>query len=63
MKFGDVTPVFKKDEKVLKENYRPICTLSPVSKVFERILCEQINVFMSDKLSDNLYGVRNGYST
>ena len=49
MKYGDVTPAFKKDEKVFKENYRPICTLSPLSKVFERILCEQINVFMSDK--------------
>ena len=33
MKFGDVTPVFKKDEKVLKENYRPICDRSPLSKV------------------------------
>ena len=43
MKLGDITPVFKDDEKVYKENYRPVCTLSPFSKVFERILGEQIN--------------------
>ena len=42
MKLGDITPVFKDDEKVYKENYRPVCTLSPFSKVFERILGEQI---------------------
>ena len=63
MKLGDVTPVYKKEEKELKENYRPLCTLSPLSKVFERILYTQITSFMSSKLSDNLCGFRKGYST
>ena len=63
MKCGDVTPAFKKDENFFKENYRPICTLSPLSKVFERILCEQINTFIGDKLSDKLCGFRKGYNT
>ena len=63
MKFGDVTPVFKKDDKTKKENYRPICILSPFSKVFERILSNQISSFMKGKLSDNLCGFRKGYNT
>ena len=63
MKRGVVTPAHKKDEKVKKENYRPICTLPPLSKVFERILCNQINLFMNDKLSHKLCGFRKGYST
>ena len=63
MKLGDVTPAYKKGEKELKENYRPLCTLSPFSKVFERILFNQITSFMNNKLSDNLCGFRKGYST
>ena len=63
MKLGDITPVFKDDEKVFKENYRSVCTLSPFSKVFERILGEQINPYIYNKLSENLCGFRKGYST
>ena len=62
MKLGDITPVFKDDEKVYKENYRPVCTLSPFSKVFERILGEQIHPYIYNKLPD-LCGFRKGYST
>ena len=63
MKYSDVTPAYKKDEKVFKENYRPICALSPLSKVFERILDKQMNAFMVDKLSDKFCGFRKGYNT
>ena len=37
MKLADVSPVFKKDDDLKKENYRPVCILSHMSKVFERI--------------------------
>ena len=63
MKLGDVTPVFKSNEKACKTNYRPICILTPLSKVFERILSEQISPFMDDKLSTKLCGFRKGYNT
>ena len=38
LKCADVTPVFKKDSKTEKSNYRPISILPVLSKVFERIL-------------------------
>ena len=63
MKYGDITPIFKANEKIYKENYRPICKLSPFSKVFEKILAKQIGSFMNEKLSDKLCGFRKGFST
>ena len=63
MKLADVTPIFKKDDNTSKENYRPISILSALSKVFERLLSEQISNFMSGKFSPYLCGFRKGHST
>ena len=49
LKLTEVTPVFKKLDFMNKENYRPFSLLSHISKVFERILCNQLNDFMKDK--------------
>ena len=38
LKYADVTPVFKKDDKSDKINYRPINILPNLSKVYERIM-------------------------
>ena len=45
-----------------KENYRPISLLSHMSKGFERILYNQFNDFMEDKLSNILTGFWKGHS-
>ena len=45
-----------------KENYRPVSLLSHMSKVFERILYNQLNDFMKDKLSNILTDFRKGHS-
>ena len=39
-----------------KENYRPVSLLSHMSEVFERILYNQFNDLMKDKLSNILTG-------
>ena len=38
MKYADVTPIHKKDDKTDKENYRPISILPNLSKVYERLM-------------------------
>ena len=62
LKLGDVSPIFKKDDSTDKGNFRPISVLSAVSKIYEKILTDQINSYMEDILSPNLCGFRKGYS-
>ena len=63
LKLADVSPFFKKGAKFLKSNYRPISKLPNLSKVFERIMHDDITAFMSSKLSPLLSGFRANYST
>ena len=46
-KYADVMPVFKKDDKSDKSNYRPIIILPNLSKVHERIMQNQIYPHLS----------------
>ena len=63
LKMADVTPAYKKEDPSMKENYRPVSILPPISKLFEKIMYEQIYNYMNDHLSDYLCGFRAGYST
>ena len=40
----EVTSLYKKDDPLKKENYRPVSLLPHVSKVFESIIYKQINI-------------------
>ena len=44
LKLADVAPVYKKKFKASKDNYRPVSTLSNISKVYERCICDQIKI-------------------
>ena len=63
LKFAEVCPIHKKNDDLNKENYRPVSILPVVSKVFEKILYEQIIEFMDEKLSSLLTGFRKNHST
>ena len=63
LKRADVTPIFKKGNDNEKENYRPVSMLSTFSKVFEKLLFEQINDYMQSKFSKHLTGFRKNHST
>ena len=63
LKWAEILPVFKKGDLYNKENYRPISILPTISKVFERVIFDQINDFMENKYSDLLCGFRKGFST
>ena len=63
LKMADITPVYKKEERTIKDNYRPVSILPTVSKIFERNMSNQISAYIETYLSDYLCGFRKGYNT
>ena len=63
LKLAEVSPIFKKNDDLDKQNYKPVSVLFNVSNVFEKIMYSQIDAFMQDKLSNLLTGFRKIYST
>ena len=61
LKHADVTPLHKKCNKSLKENYRPVSILPILSKVFERSMSKQMSSFFDDIFSIYQYGFRKGF--
>ena len=53
----------KKDEKTLTKNYRPVSLIPVVSKLYERNMYNQINMYIQNHLSPYLFGFRKGHST
>ena len=60
-KHSEVIPVYKKLDPLEKENYRLVSLLRHVSKVFERIIYQQINAYMKDKLSKCFSGFKKSH--
>ena len=63
MKIANITPVHKKDEPTDKENYRPVSVLPLLSKVFERLLYDQLSDYLEKYLNTLLCGFRKTHST
>ena len=62
LKLANINPVCKKNDRLRKENYRPVIVLSIMSKIFERCLFDQIfkNVNI---LSRNQVGYGKSYNS
>ena len=65
LKLARVTPLFKKNDKTQVGNYRPVSVLSIISKVFERVIYDQLEGYLNEKnlLYNFQSGFRKGYST
>jgi len=65
LKIARVIPIFKKGDKKDLNNYRPVSLLPSISKIYERIIHEQLmNYFVQNNiLSPNQYGFRPKHST
>ena len=63
LKSADITPVFKKEDKNLAKNYRPVRVLPILSKAFEKIMQKQVINYINTFLSPYLCGYRKGCST
>ena len=62
LKLAIITPIFKKGNQLDKKNYRPISVLPVVSKLFERLMQNQMTEHINKFLSPYLCGYRKGYS-
>ena len=63
LKLAEVTPLFKKADPFDKVNYRPVSLLSHVSKVYERIIFNQISTYFEAYFSNFLTGFRKNHNT
>ena len=65
LKLAWITPIWKKTDRNEPADYRPISVTSHIGKVIERIIREQIALFLSSNglYEDNQHGSRSGRST
>ena len=65
LKYAKVIPLYKTGPKDLVNNYRPISLLSPIAKIFEKLLYVRLDKFFSCKkvINSQQFGFRKGYST
>ena len=63
LKVAEAIPLFKKGVPFDKTNYQPVSFLSHISKVFERIIYNQINEYIEPFLSKVLTGLRKNHNT
>jgi hypothetical protein len=65
LKLGKITPIYKKDNEQLLENYRPISTLPVFGKLFEKIIYSRLYSFFVSQglLHEKQFGFRKSHST
>ena len=63
LKEANITPIFKKDDPLDKSNYRPVSILPLISKVYERLIYNQLSEYTESFLNHILCGFRKAHST
>ena len=65
LKIGKITPVFKKGDTQLLDNYRPISIIPIFGKIFEKIIYERLYSFFisNNVIYDKQFGFRKYHST
>ena len=61
LRLADLVSIFIKDDLLNKINYRPISILPCISKIFEKLLIDQLRMHFNDIFSQYLSGYRSGY--
>lgn len=62
LKYAEVSPIFKKGDPLEKSNYRPVSILASLSKIFESLICDQLNDHFQDIFDNKLSAYRKNYS-
>ena len=56
LKLSKITPMYKKGDRVFLENYSPISLLPTISKIFERVIHDQLYDYINSNNLLALYG-------
>ena len=62
MKFAEISPGHKKDDNLIRGNYRPVSVLPILSKVYETVMNDQLFGYFLDKFHEFLSAFRKRYS-
>ena len=60
---SNIVPVHKKKDLTDESNYRPVSILPLLSKVFEKMIFDQLYIHMNNFLNEQHYGLRKVHST
>ena len=61
---AEVVSIYKKKgAKTDPNNYRSIFLLDTIGKIFAGLVCQRLNAYSADKLSENQMGFRRDHST
>ena len=63
LKQTEFLPAFIKEEKLIKSNYRHVNILPVISKIYERLIYEQIYKYFDQIFFKFQYGFRKGFTT
>ena len=63
LKHADIKPIYQKESRNEKENYRPVRILPNLSKIFERCMYDQLKDYFHKLLSKYQCRFRKGFST
>jgi retron-type reverse transcriptase len=61
LKKAQVTPLYKKNDPLLKTNYRPVSVLCIFSKIFKKMLEQQLSDFFENIFNPYLCAFRRGH--
>ena len=54
LKYAEIAALFKKLDRLCKENHRPVSILTALSKVFEKMYCRQLTSYF-DSIFLNIF--------
>ena len=48
LKLAQVTPIYKKEDPFIEKNYRPVSILPTLSKLYERVISDQLTSYFEN---------------
>ena len=62
LKAAEVSPIYKKNNRLDKCNYRPVSILPCISKIFESVYVDQLSLYFESLFAPTLSGFRKAHN-